>query len=388
MKKHLLIFLLPFLVGCGSNSSNNGNDNSSSSTFSSEPEKDLTPSIFNENMIHYLGRNVVKMSGENKIGVTFAMTCSGFEVKVNVTNEVNGVSVKLNSYAEQGGPWQFANVFIDGVEPEERLQLPNTTANYVIAQNLSLGTHYIRFVKLNEGAFTNVTLMDLAMSGATWCEWDIKYEKKIEFLGDSITCGYGTEGTISDPYSLEGQNGCHTYGYTCATDLGYEPSFCSQSGISIYMSAWATDVFFEDIYPTYDCVHEFDLKKWKTDIAVIALGTNDNTKFVGLSPSQQLVEIENILQKYKELCDLIKSNNPNCQFFFVYNLMLTQNGYIDSAIQGTCIYLNDNYGEGTAYRYEMMPNGQGSGGHPNATAQINDGHILAEFIQNPYDISE
>jgi len=372
MKKLLFVPLVLALSCCG------GNPTPSPTP---TPEGDLTESVLNENMIHYLGR--IK---KNTDSITFAMTCSGFEIKVDVKESSNQVKANIVSSIDSTYQTQYAHVFVDGVIQEEKIALNKSISDYVLINDIPVGQHYIRFVKLNEGCFSSLTLKSLSFRNSKWSKWDVTYEKRIEFYGDSITCGYGCEGKTAEGFSLETQNGVKTYGYTCATDLGYEPSFCSQSGISLYMNAWDSPIHFEDIYKTYDCKNSFDVSKHKVDIAVIALGTNDNTKFVTLTSEKQLQEIEKIFGKYKELAIDIKTNNPNCQFFFVYNLMLTQNGYLDTAILGTCNYLNTTYGAGTAYRYEFAPNGSGCDGHPGQVAHIADGHILSDFIKNPYDI--
>lgn len=364
-KKLLLIPALLMTVGCAPKEKG-------------EPV-DLTESIFNTNMIHYLGRtNVV----ENEY-VQFAMTSSGFEIKINVTDTVNNVKATMASYADQGGPSQFAYVFVDGVEPENKLALSHLSdQTYTLTSNLSLGEHTIRFVKLNEGAFTNIKLKDLTVEGATWKQWTKKYEKKIEFMGDSITCGYGSDGVQTDPFSLIGENGVHTYAYQCAKELDYDFSFVSESGMSIAMNAFGSSTYFKDIYKTYDCVHAFDYENYPIDIAVIALGTNDNTAFASLSHNEQLNKIELILQAYKDLGDTIMKNNPNAQIFFIYNLMVTQNGLIDTAIRGACNYLNEKYDE-IAYYMEFTPDHAGGSSHPGKEAHLRDGHLLAEFIKNP-----
>ena len=378
MKKLLILLSALILCSCGSTPVDNGGNNKPND----EPEEeivDLTPSITNENMIHYLGRHEVKNDS-----VYFAFSGTGFEIKVNVKENTNKVLGFMSSIATQYGPTQYAYVYVDGVEPSEKLQIAGALQSYELTVNLPLGEHIIRFVKLDE-AFTSITLNDLDFVGCEWVRFDKKYEKKIGFYGDSITCGYGTDGSTPDAFALNTENFGHTYAYTCASALDYDYTVVAQSGLSICMNSWGSEIYFKDIYKTIDYTDPYNHKNDPVDIAVIALGTNDNTKFSTYSADEQKEKVELIYQGYVEIVEMMKEVNPETQFFFVYDLMLFQNGLITTAIKGTTIYLNNKYGDGTAYMLEFTPDHAGSGAHPGAQASMEDGRILAEFIQNPYE---
>lgn len=378
MKKLLILLFAIALCSCGSTPSKNSNNNEPSDK-ASEETVDLTPSITNENMIHYLGRHEVK-----KDSVYFAFSGAGFEIKVNVKENENSVIGFISSIVTQYGPTQYAYVYVDGVEPSEKLHIAGALQSYELVTNLSLGEHIIRFVKLDE-AFTSITLNDLDFIGCEWVRFDKKYEKRIGFYGDSITCGYGTDGTTSEGFGLNTENFGHTYAYTCASELDYDYTVVAQSGLSICMNSWGSEIYFKDIYKTIDNTEEYDHHNDPVDIAVIALGTNDNTKFSTYTADEQKEKVELIYQGYIEIAEMMKEVNLNTQFFFIYDLMLFQNGLITTAIKGTTLYLNDKYGDGTAYMLEFTPDHAGSGAHPGAIASMNDGRILAEFIKNPYE---
>ena len=118
--------------------------------------------------------------------------------------------------------------------------------------------------------------------------------KRIGFIGDSITCGYGVDdsNTESD-FSTETQNAMKSYAWKTAEMLGTECAMFSYSGYGI-ISGWTADGnrnTREVLPPHYDKIchsykkangRDLDAEKWDhnllpCDIIVVNLGTNDNS---------------------------------------------------------------------------------------------------------------
>ncbi len=109
---------------------------------------------------------------------------------------------------------------------------------------------------------------------------------KILFIGNSITCGYGTETT--DPYehfSYDTENHTLTYAYLAARELDADFQVVARSGIGIYRnyagprsgSDWGTIPLEFDHALIYDSSHIWNHESFSPDIICINLGTNDTS---------------------------------------------------------------------------------------------------------------
>ncbi|MCQ3035518.1 MAG: GDSL-type esterase/lipase family protein [Bacilli bacterium] len=372
MKKRYLplaFMISTALVACGTN------DGTSVDTSSVKESIDYgTPSLSNENYVHIFGRHEFKSNGD----LYMSFTGCGIEFKVDVKEETNSISISLSN-ALNGYDEQFLDVIIDG-ELVERSRLVSSTTNVEVASDLSIGVHLIRVIKANEVNSTTVTLKDLTLVGCDYTLLEKEYEKRVEFYGDSITCGYGVLGTTAEGFKTSTEDAYYGYPYMTADQLGYDYSVVSRSGISLAMNAFNSEYYFRHLYPTVDGINEFGVEGYKVDVAVINLGTNDNTKFNTFDSNTQLTKVEEFYNQYKDLAQNIKDANPDCKFVLCYNMMTNFNAYLVTALEGVCNYLNAEYDE-CAYMQEFTIDYGGSDGHPGKTAHERNANILSEFIE-------
>ena len=112
----------------------------------------------------------------------------------------------------------------------------------------------------------------------------IRHKKKIEFFGDSITCGYGDEGTSADNRTDANSNNYLSYGALTARALHADYRCTARSGIGV-MTAWNDPVSSGITMPTYydrldpNVEHSWDFRQWTPDAVVINLGENDSGIF-------------------------------------------------------------------------------------------------------------
>ena len=123
---------------------------------------------------------------------------------------------------------------------------------------------------------------------------------RIEFIGDSITCGYGIEGVWEkDTFCTGQQRPDKSYAFLTAQALGAEFQFCSWSGIGIISNYTdpatvmlpETQWLMAACWPYTDKSGQLRLKlepevwdqaRFSPDIVVINLGTNDTSWVRGL----------------------------------------------------------------------------------------------------------
>lgn len=215
----------------------------------------------------------------------FAYSASSFLTRVLGT----GVDIQLAeaSSATYNGNvvHNYYDVFVDGQWHKTFATQANVVI-YTAAQNLTLGDHVVRVSKrtepqLGSGIFSGF----VPHPGGTLLPAPLPKVRKIEFIGDSITCGHGADGNVAAangcPFSDATENVHATYGAQIADAVGAEFVAISYSG--------------KGIIQNYDCVNDkvntlpklypsiiplrnpnvFDANQWQPQVVVINLGTND-----------------------------------------------------------------------------------------------------------------
>ena len=108
-------------------------------------------------------------------------------------------------------------------------------------------------------------------------------ERRIEFIGDSMTCGYGIEASNEkEKFADETENHYYTYAALTARALKAQHVVVARSGIGIYRNYNGPKTGNADCMPRlYDrtlfCVEEekWDFSRYTPDVVCVNLGTND-----------------------------------------------------------------------------------------------------------------
>ena len=141
-----------------------------------------------------------------------------------------------------------------------------------------------------------------------------KYNLKMEFLGDSITCGYGVFGIETGHRAFE-EDATRTYAYLTAQHFCAEGRFLGWSGRGLYGSCGREtfnrfgDYFTRTIPSSED--NSWDFSCWQPDIFVINGGTNDS----GGATHEQFKE------KAKELYLFAREKYKNAKIIFMLGAM-------------------------------------------------------------------
>lgn len=177
----------------------------------------------------------------------------------------------------------YFNVWVDNAYCEKEdfvLTTHGTDTTLVIVQNLKAGIHDVVLQKRTEGEQGKVTFSSFTCDG-DFLQAEGLHERLIEFVGDSYTCGYGSENSgRDDPFTPETENCNLTYAAIAARYFGADYTLVSHSGQGIARN-WGESspgYYMPDRYE-----QEFDMFKEplrlseprKADIVVIYLGTND-----------------------------------------------------------------------------------------------------------------
>ncbi len=328
--------------------------------------------------VRYIGR-YAKTTKENIDMMLFSNSCSGFEIGVDVDNSSNKLTYKL--YGENVSQYneQYFNVYIDDVFVK-KYSISNETKEFVIFENIEVGKHTIRLNKLNETQFSKMALVSIDSEGLSFYKTESK-EKKIEFYGDSITCGFGNlNKDMKDEELLTYTDGMQAYTQICADELGYESSVIGYSGIGLAMSPNNQEKYLPDVYDTVDGNIKWNFSNYTPDVVVINIGTNDTATYLGLHGDDKTKAYEDFFVAYKELVLSLKNKYPKVKIVAAADMMIPLASDFKTAIESVINYVHDNYEE-FMYYIEFEPNAEGGVGHPSKDAHKLFGQQLAEFIK-------
>lgn len=94
-----------------------------------------------------------------------------------------------------------------------------------------VGKRIVRVVKLSEATYSTIGIRGIKTDGGI-CPTPER-NLKIEFVGDSITCGFGVDGTAYEGSRTANENAAKSYSYLTAVELDAEYSFVSYSSYGV-----------------------------------------------------------------------------------------------------------------------------------------------------------
>lgn len=147
----------------------------------------------------------------------------------------------------------------------------------------------IRIMLLSEAIYGGIGIKAININSCNEKEKPIKAGDKkkllIEFIGDSITCGHGIESKdVSEPFKTSTENFSKSYAFLTAQLLDADYSVVAYSGHGI-IYGYSPDIseeaallppFYIKISRNKEYPGEWDFNKYKSDVIIINLGTNDN----------------------------------------------------------------------------------------------------------------
>lgn len=173
-------------------------------------------------------------------------------------------------------PFWFT-LIVDG--NEQRIAVDRGEQKIVLAESLAAGEHSFTFIRQTYVASGLMTLKTLAFEGK-FLTPPAKKAKFIEFIGDSITCGYGTRGVVGDTHNDESDDATRSYAYRTAKNLDVDYAMTAISGMGIaygYTTFSVNEVYhLQNFFRSKSVPYTFDRTP---DIVVINLGTNDYSKW-------------------------------------------------------------------------------------------------------------
>ena len=240
----------------------------------------------------YLDHEGIRYFDYSASGFCFVMTGKRAEALVfsdpDSWNEANkGV---LGIFVTEGSDTSIGAI---PEEPTLRVTLNERENHIVLFDSPVEKTVTIRVMKFSECAFGYAGLKSLEIDGTVVSTDSTTAPLKLEFIGDSITCGYGIEGVWEkDTFTTQQERPDKAYAFLTAKALGAQVQLCSWSGIGLisnYVDPETimlpdTHWLMQANWPYTDKSlalrfgiepEVWDGSRYQPDIVVIHLGTND-----------------------------------------------------------------------------------------------------------------
>jgi lysophospholipase L1-like esterase len=229
----------------------------------------------------------------------------------------SGTGISANLYSS-GDNWY--NVVIDGVVKPPLHISSDVGGSVTLASGLASGNHTVEFVRRTEAWVGDVQFRGFTVEGGQLLAPPTPSARRIELIGDSITCGYGNEGTsASQHFTTQNENAYLAYGPVTARALGADEfNICwSGKGVIRNYGGDTTDLMpslYSRILP-YDTTTFWNSSQWVPQVVVINLGTND---FASSIPDKTA-----FTSGYSNFVSQIRSQYPNAHIYLALGPMLS-----------------------------------------------------------------
>ncbi len=287
------------------------------------------------------------------------------------------VSIQLN---DGGNKNEFA-VVIDGGTPTT-LTTASGTTTYSLASGLTDTTHDLVVWRRTEANYNATEFLGLNgfSSGGALLAPPAPPDKRIEIIGDSISCGYGIEGTSSScSGSQTNENNYLAYGSVAARSLGADVFTEAWSGIGIYRNYNETGpstntmpTRYDYSIPTETSRGNWDYTQYQPHVVVINLTSNDfSTKGDPGQPYidayvQFLAHLRSVYADAYIICVIEWTSNPSSAGD-VNQVVSTVKAGGDTKVE--------------SFNISSYANGSGCDGHPNVAGSKAMGDALANEIK-------
>jgi hypothetical protein len=368
----LLLALLFFVAGC------------SNSVDSSKISEDEIPALewtwvpFDSDALQVSGRASYERS--DCLILSWSAT--------SITIAFVGTALELKSLSNSV---VYLDVFVDGEEiPSSFVKI----SDYVdgptmvpVVSDLRYGSHFVTLYKRSESYMGDWYVYGMNVLGVV--RRDLlphKPERKIEFVGNSITCGNDVlvpaVGMDFDPFY---ESSYYSYAGQTARILNAEANIICSSGHGVYINNDGTNVLtlpvvYNGFYAHSPVVVEWDHSLWHPDIVVINLGTNDFAS--GKNDSTQFVNVS------VDFVRNIRTYHPEAKIVLLDGPMLTGEYMVKCRqyLDAVKAALEDE-GLKDLYRFSFEPRGEslvGFNPHPVKEEALADAESLSAWIRSEF----
>lgn len=270
---------------------------------------------------------------------------------------------------------------------------------YTVYENSENQDVTIRITKLSEAAMSTVGIASIQVDAEGGIRPTPEQARKIEFIGDSITCGYGIDTDHAEsPFTTSTENASKSFAYLTAQQLGAEYSMVSYSGYGIISGYTDNDKkLLTHILPEYyDKVAKsegrfegsinplsipWDFNRFVPELIVINLGTNDDS-YTKDHPERQA----NYREQYTEFLKQVRGSNKQAKILCVLGIMGDRLfPLVEQAVAAYTSETGDHNIATMKFDVQQASNGYGADWHPSYITHVNAADKLTAYIRELMD---
>ena len=330
MAKKTLILLCALALsisaaGCGKN---NSSENDSTSSSRVTEEKGMKGTRLTAENAKQVGRTYLDDEG------TLWCALSGSGVEFEFTGKNLDIIIESDKVTSTGPRDHYSRlaILVDGERVVDDM-LNDGIKKYSPIQGDTEVTKTVQIIKLSETAMSCFGILPINLEEGATIKPTASKPHKIEFIGDSITCGYGVDD--EDPthgFATSTEDVTRAYAYKTAQNLGADYSMFSISGWGI-ISGWTGNgeqhpeqqipLYYEKqafSYGGFDDVEaqslDWDFSRYQPELVVINLGTNDDSYCKSDEDTRAAY-----VAGYVEFLKTVRKNNPDARILCTLGIM-------------------------------------------------------------------
>ena len=303
---------------------------------------------------------------------------------VQIIAGFEGTSIRMKAKPKSA----FYMAQIDNQEPFKVDFYQQEDTVLLLAEGLPEGKHTVKLMHVTEGYELRPEFYGFILDpGKDLTEAPALSQRKIEFIGNSITCGFGVEATVGTaPFAYETEN--HYYSFASRTARALEAQYLvvARSGIGIFRnyngpydgkSETAMPALYD--YTNYDDTTEmWDSNRFKPDVVCVNLGTNDTS--AGRYNKTKLREA------YASFLQKLRDRYPEAKIVMMSGCMLSGQRMKDVAdAQDAVVAAANRRGDKQVFRFTFTPQdgslGYGASYHPSMQQQEKMANELTPFLR-------
>lgn len=365
------------LAGCNNNEGNNINMTKETTyTASEENVKTLGRTYFEEDTLY------CALSGT---GAEFSFT--GTKCSVVIQGDSNSANSSMKDNHARVG------IYVDGERVVDDM-INEAEKSYDVFESSEAKEVTVSIVKLSESPMSTFGIKEIRATG-TKIKPTADKDMLIEFIGDSITCGYGIDDPDRDHHFVTGtEDVTKAYAYLTAKALDVDYSMVSFSGYGIIsgyttgeekISAQTVPQYYTKLGfcwgsndPFSPSRVDWDFSKRQPDLIVLNLGTNDDSYTKDDAAKQTEYS-----EAYTEFLKLIRENNPDARILCAFGVMTDRLfPYIQQAVDNYTKETGDSNISTLKFDVQSASDGYSADWHPSVTTQQKTADKITEEIRS------
>ncbi|KWX72341.1 SGNH/GDSL hydrolase family protein [Paenibacillus jilunlii] len=304
------------------------------------------------------------------------------------------ITIKGDAIATTGNNLARIGISVNGKRVIDD-QVDQPLQSYTVFESGTAQNVTVRLIKLSEAAMSTVGIQDIAVHAADGIKPTPDKIHTIEFIGDSITCGYGVDDEHElHSFSTATEDVTKTYAYLTAEQLEADYSMVSYSGYGIitgytenghkltthllpdyYEKVGKSEGKFDNRLLPQDV--RWDFRKFVPELIVINLGTNDDSY-----TKEDTAKQTEYAEEYVEFLKMVRRNNSHAPILCTLGIMGDRlYPYVEQAVKQFIRETGDSKITAMKFDVQLEADGYAADFHPSRATHSKAAKQLTSHIK-------